>query len=87
MRRFLVMAAMVLVAAFSTTACQTEAPPDDHSAVTEELPNCKAQCVQVFLACLRQAQTDEDRLECAANRDACMQDCEDCDEPYPAPCT
>lgn len=54
---------------------------------TEEVSSisCKGQCLQILRACLRAAETDEDRAECALNHDACIADCNDCDDPAPCP--
>ena len=74
MKRFALTAMALVFSVFSLVGCQmgeqVEVEP-----TSQALTFCQKKCIQIFLACIRGAQTDEDRADCVAERDACLADC------------
>jgi hypothetical protein len=74
MKRLALTAMALVFSAFSLGGCQMGEQVEVES-TSEALTFCQKTCIQILLACYRGAQTDEDRLDCVAERDACLAGC------------
>ena len=78
MKRFI--PALFLVGLLSLFGCQTGEPEVD-TVEQGVFVTCKGGCLQVFHACMSQAQTPDDQADCVAEHDACNADCSTCIDP------
>jgi hypothetical protein len=74
MKRFTLTAMAMVFSLFSLVGCQMGEPVEVEQ-TSEALTFCQKKCVQIFLACIHGAQSDEDRTDCVAERDACNATC------------
>ncbi|KYF46698.1 hypothetical protein BE08_08585 [Sorangium cellulosum] len=79
-----------LLASFALIGCQAEvvdgpSPDVEVGEADQPLLNCKGQCARFFILCV---QSTDDYELCAADRDACMEDCEErtCEPGEPGCC-